>query len=78
MPLPLGSGKQRAKIMTEQVQTQETPEAVPENTPVATLRAIARVKGEDVTQVPHDLYIPPDALQVFLETFEGPLDFCFT
>lgn len=61
--------------MTEQVQTQETPEAVPENTPVATLRAIARVKGEDVTQVPHDLYIPPDALQVFLETFEGPLDF---
>jgi segregation and condensation protein A len=34
----------------------------------------AMVEGEAVTQVPHDLYIPPDALQVFLEAFEGPLD----
>jgi segregation and condensation protein A len=32
------------------------------------------VDGEAVTQLPHDLYIPPDALQVFLEAFEGPLD----
>lgn len=36
--------------------------------------AIARVRGEPVTEVPHDLYIPPYALEVFLETFEGPLD----
>jgi segregation and condensation protein A len=34
----------------------------------------AMVEGEAVTQLPHDLYIPPDALQVFLEAFEGPLD----
>jgi len=34
----------------------------------------AMVDGEAVTQLPHDLYIPPDALQVFLEAFEGPLD----
>src|SRR5262245_43412709 len=34
----------------------------------------AMVEGEAITQVPHDLYIPPDALQVFLEAFEGPLD----
>jgi segregation and condensation protein A len=34
----------------------------------------AMVDGEAITQVPHDLYIPPDALQVFLEAFEGPLD----
>ena len=34
----------------------------------------AMVDGEALTQVPHDLYIPPDALQVFLEAFEGPLD----
>ena len=35
---------------------------------------LARVSGEDVTELPLDLYIPPDALEVFLETFEGPLD----
>lgn len=35
---------------------------------------IARVHGEPVLAIPEDLYIPPDALEVFLETFEGPLD----
>jgi segregation and condensation protein A len=34
----------------------------------------AVVEGEPVTQMPRDLYIPPEALQVFLEAFEGPLD----
>ncbi len=34
----------------------------------------AMVDGEAVTEMPRDLYIPPDALQVFLEAFEGPLD----
>jgi segregation and condensation protein A len=34
----------------------------------------AIVLGEKITQIPQDLYIPPDALEVFLETFEGPLD----
>ena len=34
----------------------------------------AIVEGEPVTQMPRDLYIPPDALQVILEAFEGPLD----
>jgi segregation and condensation protein A len=34
----------------------------------------AVVDGEPVTELPRDLYIPPDALQVFLEAFEGPLD----
>ena len=34
----------------------------------------AMVEGEPMTQLPRDLYIPPDALQVFLEAFEGPLD----
>src|SRR5881397_489608 len=34
----------------------------------------AVVDGEVVTELPRDLYIPPDALQVFLEAFEGPLD----
>ena len=34
----------------------------------------AIVNGEPVTQMPRDLYIPPQALEVFLEAFEGPLD----
>ncbi len=32
------------------------------------------VKGVPLTKLPEDLYIPPDAMEVFLETFEGPLD----
>ncbi len=32
------------------------------------------VEGEPLTQLPRDLYIPPQALEVFLEAFEGPLD----
>src|SRR6188472_3858026 len=36
--------------------------------------AVARLYGEPLFDLPHDLYIPPDALEVFLETFEGPLD----
>ena len=35
---------------------------------------IAWVAGESVKQLPTDLYIPPEALEVFLDTFEGPLD----
>jgi segregation and condensation protein A len=34
----------------------------------------AIVQGQPYTQVPKDLYIPPDALEIFLEAFEGPLD----
>jgi segregation and condensation protein A len=34
----------------------------------------ALIQGEPMTELPRDLYIPPDALEVFLETFEGPLD----
>ena len=36
--------------------------------------AFARLYGEPLFNVPQDLYIPPNALEVFLETFEGPLD----
>ena len=35
---------------------------------------IARIRGEPMTELPADLYIPPEALSVFLEAFEGPLD----
>lgn len=36
---------------------------------------IATVKGQAIVDLPKDLYIPPDAMKVFLEAFEGPLDF---
>ena len=36
--------------------------------------AVARLYGEPLFTLPRDLYIPPDALEVFLEAFEGPLD----
>jgi segregation and condensation protein A len=36
--------------------------------------ALARLYGEPLFKMPQDLYIPPDALEVFLEAFEGPLD----
>lgn len=34
----------------------------------------ARIHGEPLAELPQDLYIPPEALEVYLETFEGPLD----
>lgn len=45
---------------------QEVAEAPPE--------VEAKILGEQVTKLPKDLYIPPDAMRVFLEAFEGPLD----
>jgi segregation and condensation protein A len=36
--------------------------------------AIARIHGEPLLEFPQDLYIPPDALELVLETFQGPLD----
>jgi len=35
---------------------------------------VAQVAGEPLMEIPQDLYIPPDALEVFLDTFQGPLD----
>ena len=37
-------------------------------------RPIASIRGEPLLEVPRDLFIPPDALEVFLDTFQGPLD----
>src|SRR3954464_2515375 len=36
--------------------------------------AFAKLYGEPLFKLPNDLYIPPDALEIFLEAFEGPLD----
>lgn len=45
-----------------------------EQAPAQSEMPFAVVDGEPVTELPQDLYIPPYALQVFLEAFEGPLD----
>ena len=37
-------------------------------------RPVAKICGEPMLEIPQDLYIPPDALEVFLDTFQGPLD----
>jgi len=42
--------------------------------PTQTEMPFAVVEGEPITELPRDLYIPPYALEVFLEAFEGPLD----
>ncbi|MEM9604281.1 MAG: ScpA family protein [Pseudomonadota bacterium] len=42
--------------------------------PVQAQIPLAVVRGERIMELPRDLYIPPDALEVFLEAFEGPLD----
>ena len=36
--------------------------------------SVALVDGSPMTELPKDLHIPPDALRVFIELFEGPLD----
>ncbi|NLD55512.1 MAG: segregation/condensation protein A [Burkholderiaceae bacterium] len=38
------------------------------------LPIVARIHGEPLRRIPNDLYIPPDALEVLLDAFEGPLD----
>ncbi|SFC40405.1 condensin subunit ScpA [Marinospirillum celere] len=44
------------------------------NQPLANTELLATVEGKPYTELPQDLFIPPEALKVFLETFEGPLD----
>lgn len=50
------------------------PGAAPPEAGGALDAALARLYGEPMLELPKDLYIPPDALRVFLEAFEGPLD----
>jgi segregation and condensation protein A len=51
------------------------PAAMPADMPdVVDQVALAKLYGEPLFAMPADLYIPPDALEVFLEAFEGPLD----
>ncbi len=55
------------------VQPEESAKAFPP-VPQQQEMPLALVRGEPVLQMPQDLYIPPDALEVILDAFEGPLD----
>jgi segregation and condensation protein A len=48
--------------------------AAPVLPPAQSEMPFAVVEGQAITEMPRDLYIPPQALEVFLEAFEGPLD----
>jgi len=48
--------------------------AAPATPPAQGEMPFAVVEGQPITEMPRDLYIPPQALEVFLEAFEGPLD----
>ncbi|WP_411970136.1 segregation and condensation protein A [Paucibacter sp. Y2R2-4] len=63
--------KQAAEALSEDLQRLPDPPGMPE---VVDTVAVARLYGEPLFQMPLDLYIPPDALEVFLEAFQGPLD----
>lgn len=61
--------------MTTQVENEErADEALEAVEPRQEEMPFAMVEGVPVTELPRDLYIPPNALEVFLEAFEGPLD----
>ncbi|MHB0775930.1 segregation and condensation protein A [Halomonas sp. WWR20] len=57
--------------MSETFDIAESPE---QNAVLSTATVLARLHDQPITEFPEDLYIPPEALRVFLETFEGPLD----
>ncbi len=67
-PLP---AQQAADALSADLQGLSDATGMPE---VVDTVAVARLYGEPLFQLPLDLYIPPDALEVFLEAFQGPLD----
>jgi len=54
--------------------TEEVQEAAAEDAAAAADAKLPKVHGQVLDKLPEDLYIPPDAMEVFLEAFEGPLD----
>ena len=60
--------------MTDAIALSETADAGTNGGGYGPVSRPARLYGEPMLVLPRDLYIPPDALEVFLEAFEGPLD----
>ena len=71
-------GEAAARPDLQLVESPSEPDAAPQvnvrRDPAQGEMPFAIVAGEAVTELPQDLYIPPQALEVFLEAFEGPLD----
>jgi len=68
----MGSSMNQTSI-SEQPSSESQPSAFPQ-VPQQQEIPLAVVRGQPVLEIPQDLYIPPDALEVILEAFEGPLD----
>ena len=60
--------------MTDAVDLLDAPETADGPAQAELLSPVARIYGTPLDQLPQDLYIPPDALEVMLDAFEGPLD----
>jgi segregation and condensation protein A len=74
LPTPAASGpRSRCRFHPTMIAVDSAaPAAVP--VPEDVVPPLAMIYGQPMLDMPHDLYIPPEALRVFLEAFEGPLD----
>jgi segregation and condensation protein A len=66
--------QEHEKLLNQVAKPVVDPEAQPDTQSGQREMPFALIQGEPLTVVPQDLYIPPDALEVILEAFEGPLD----
>lgn len=75
--IPLAENESQDQVQEIQVQKEQNEKAQAQDQALGNQKEMpfAMVHGEPLSQVPTDLYIPPEALKVFLEAFEGPLDF---
>src|SRR5215472_20221 len=73
---PSWAAQRQVLMSTEPVEPQPVtaPQDAFASVPQQQEMPLAIVRGEPLLQMPQDLYIPPDALEVILEAFEGPLD----
>jgi segregation and condensation protein A len=71
--MPKKSAKPDLRVVVDN-SVEPTDAAAKPESPEQVEMPFAIVNGEAITQLPKDLYIPPQALEVFLEAFEGPLD----
>ncbi|ARU57466.1 chromosome segregation and condensation protein ScpA [Oleiphilus messinensis] len=63
-----------AEVLAETQEVESSVEAAAVTDGQSDKPSLALIDGKAYTAIPTDLYIPPDALQIFLESFEGPLD----
>ena len=73
MPEQAGPDAPAASVIDDGAVAQ-SPSGLDDVAAAATVEATARLYGEPLLRMPNDLYIPPDALEIFLDAFEGPLD----